>query len=61
MTNKFWFDDYKILFENLDEFYPTYEMDLVSKLNSITRLGLYIGIILTIITLNYFWHLLTRS
>ena len=30
-------------------------MDLVSKLNAIARLGLYVGIILTILTLNYLY------
>ncbi len=51
----FWFDDYKILFENPDEFFPSYDMNLVSKLNAITRLGLYIGIILTVLTMNYLY------
>lgn len=55
MSKKFWYDDYKVLFENLDEFYPSYDMSLVDKLNAIMRLALYIGIILTLITFNYLY------
>ncbi len=58
MQNKkpaFWYDDMKILFDQPDEFYPSYDMNLVQKLNAITRLALYIGIILTLLTFNYLY------
>ena len=53
MSQTFWYDDYKVLFENPDEFYPSHDMSLVEKLNAITRLALYIGVILVLITMNY--------
>lgn len=53
MSQTFWYDDYKVLFENPDEFYPSHDMSLVAKLNAITRLALYIGVILVLITMNY--------
>lgn len=55
MGNTFWYDDYKILFTNMDDFYPSYEMTLVEKLNAITRLALYISIILVLLTMNYIY------
>ena len=55
MSPVFWYKDYKILFEDLDNFYPSPDMNLVEKLNSIMRLSLYISIILTLITFNYLY------
>ena len=55
MQTELWYDNYKILFENPDEFYPSYDMNLIDKLNAIMRLSLYIGIILTLITFNYLY------
>lgn len=55
VDDKFWYDDIKILFTNLDDFYPSYDMSLVQKLNAITRLALYIGVILTVVTFNHLY------
>jgi len=55
MQSEFWYDNFKVLFDNPDEFYPSYDMNLVDKLNAIMRLSLYIGIILTLITFNYLY------
>jgi hypothetical protein len=55
MQTELWYDNYRILFENPDEFYPSYDMNLIDKLNAIMRLSLYIGIILTLITFNYLY------
>lgn len=51
----FWYDDIKVLFDKPDEFYPSYDMDLVEKLNAIARLSWYIGILLVLLTFNYLY------
>ena len=51
----FWYDDIKVLFQHPDNFYPLYDMNLVQKLNAITRLATYIGILLVLITFNYLY------
>ena len=52
---EFWYNNYKILFENLNDFYPSDDKNLVDKLNSLMRLGIYIGVILALITMNYLY------
>ena len=51
----FWYDNIYSLFENLDSFFPTYDMDLIQKLNAIMRFAIYVGIILTLLTNNYLY------
>lgn len=53
--DNFWYLDIKILFkkERLIEFFPNYEMTLNEKLNAITRLSIYLSIILSLISNNY--------
>jgi len=51
----FWFNNYKILFENLDDFYPSDNKNLVEKLNSLMRLSIYLGVILSLFTMNYLY------
>lgn len=51
----FWFDNYFILFENIQSFFPTFNMNLTEKLNSLMRLGIYSGILITLITGNYIY------
>ena len=48
-TDPFWYKNYDILFSNerYSEFFPTSQMSITEKMNSITRLGIYIGILLT--------------
>lgn len=50
--DNFWYNNYKILFnrENLTKFLPTVEMTNIEKLNSIMRLGIYLGIALFLFT-----------
>ena len=52
MGDKFWTEDISILYNNdrLTEFYPSYDMTLVEKLNSIVRLSIYLSIILYLFT-----------
>jgi hypothetical protein len=49
--DKFWLEDPNILIHKnrLVEFSPTYDMTIVEKLNSIVRLSVYVGIILTMV------------
>lgn len=46
MNDKFWYDDFKILFDKnrLIEFFPTQDQSNAEKLNSIVRLSIYIAI-----------------
>lgn len=53
--NKFWFEDVGIIFQQMNRFYPTYQMTLVEKLNAIMRLSLYIGLVLTLVSRNYLY------
>jgi len=57
LTDKFWINDYKILFykERLTDFFPTIEMTLVEKLNAIFRLSIYLSILLYLFTGNYLY------
>jgi hypothetical protein len=56
-SDNFWLDDYKILFykDNLSEFFPTINMTLIEKLNSIFRLSIYLSILLYLCTNNYLY------
>lgn len=51
----FWLDDWEVLLNNIDEFYPTTDMNLVEKLNAIVRLSVYVGIILSLVMVNYMY------
>lgn len=53
--NIFWYDNIWILFDKPDLFYPSYEMNLIEKLNAIVRLSIYISIILIIFGKNYLY------
>ena len=59
--DNFWFTNLKILFnkERLTEFFPNYEMTLNEKLNAISRLSIYLGILLTFISNNYNYMYIT--
>jgi hypothetical protein len=59
--DKFWFYDLKILLnkERLTEFFPNFEMTLNEKLNAISRLSIYLGILLTFISNNYNYMYIT--
>lgn len=53
--SEFWFNDPRVLFKDIDKFYPSYEMNLVEKLNAIMKLSIYIGIVLALIGRNYLY------
>ena len=60
-TDKFWANDFSVLYntDRLVEFFPTSEMTMVEKLNAITRLGIYLGVVLSIIMRNYLYLYIT--
>jgi hypothetical protein len=51
-TDKFWFDDPKVLIQQdrLSHFFPTTQMNMIEKLNAIARLGIYMSIVLILLT-----------
>ena len=55
LNDKFWLNDYKILFEKerLADFFPTITMTMIEKLNAIMRLAIYLSIALYIVSGNY--------
>jgi|TARA_B110000971_G_scaffold20384_1_gene18632 hypothetical protein len=55
--DKFWFNDGAVLIQRsrLSEFYPSYDMTLVEKLNAISRLSIYLGIVLYLFSMNYLY------
>ena len=52
IKDKFWLDDIDVLFrsDRMDEFFPSSDMTLEEKLNSITRLSVYLSVSLTLCT-----------
>ena len=56
-SDKFWLDDFKILYQSnrLVEFFPNYQMTMIEKLNALTRLSIYLGIILSLLLKNYIY------
>lgn len=60
-TDKFWANDFSVLYntDRLVEFFPTSDMTMVEKLNAITRLGIYLGVVLSIIMRNYLYLYIT--
>ncbi len=57
ISDPFWLDEPSILFQSnrIAQFFPTYEMTFIEKLNAITRLAIYLGIALYIVSSNYNW------
>jgi hypothetical protein len=57
ISDPFWSTDIDILYDKnrLTEFYPSYDMTLIEKLNSIVRLSVYLSIILYLFTQNYLY------
>ncbi len=57
MSDPFWLDQPSILFQSdrLNQFFPTYTMTFIEKLNSISRLAIYLGVALYIVSSNYNW------
>ena len=57
MNDNFWFEDPSVLYrtDRLTEFFPSNEMTTIEKMNSLVRLSIYSGILLTMITQNYLY------
>ena len=57
LGDPFWTDDYKVLFDkdNISSFFPTMNMTLIEKLNSIMRMSIYLSLALYIFTSNYLY------
>ena len=57
MSDPFWLDMPSILFQSdrLNQFFPTYTMTFIEKLNAISRLAIYLGVALYIVSSNYNW------
>ena len=60
-SDKFWFDDFTVLYQpnRLIEFFPNYQMTMIEKLNALTRLGIYLGIVLSVLLKNYLYLYIT--
>lgn len=56
-SDPFWYNDLSILINShrLTEFFPDNKLSLYENLNAITRMGLYISILLTLYTKNIRW------
>ncbi len=54
-SDSFWLDDFKILYDKtrISQFFPTYDMTLIEKLNAMTRLSILLSMILYLATRNY--------
>ncbi len=57
MSDPFWLDQPSILFQSdrLNQFFPNHHMTFIEKLNSISRLAIYLGVSLYIVSSNYNW------
>ncbi len=57
LSDPFWLDEPAILFQSdrVAQFFPTYQMTFIEKLNAITRLAIYLGVALYIVSSNYNW------
>lgn len=55
--DKFWSEDFSILYQTdrLTEFFPNYQMTMIEKLNALTRLGIYLGVVLSLLLRNYLY------
>jgi len=56
-NSEFWFNNLTILFkyDKLDQFIPTSNMNYEQKVNALVRLGIYSGIIFSILNKNYLY------
>ena len=65
MGDIFWYNNIKILIEKdkIHEFFPTIEMSIERKLNSLVRLSLYLSFLLSLLTnnINYIFVFLSMA
>ena len=56
-SDKFWLDNFSVLYktERLTEFFPNYQMTMIEKLNALTRLSIYLGVVLSVLLKNYLY------
>jgi hypothetical protein len=56
-NDPFWFQNIEILFQRdkLDKFLPTQDMTYIQKSNSIVRLSIYVGIVMSVLSKNYLY------
>ena len=54
-SDPFWLDNFKILYDKsrISQFFPTYDMTIIEKLNAMTRLSILLSMILYLATRNY--------
>jgi len=50
--NKLWYQDYSILFNNLEQFFPDKNQSSIEKINALARFALYYAIIIIILNKN---------
>ena len=48
MTN-LWYNNPAILFQDMNEFFPTNDLDRIQKINAIARLAIYYLILVTVL------------
>ena len=55
--DKFWSENFSIIYQSdrLTEFFPNYQMTMIEKLNALTRMSIYLGIVLSILLRNYLY------
>ena len=55
--DKFWSEKFSILYQTdrLTEFFPNYQMTMIEKLNALTRMSIYLGVILSVLLKNYLY------
>jgi len=62
MDEQFWYDNIKVLIEKdkIKEYFPTKEMSIERKLNSLVRCSLYMSFLLSVLTnnINYIFVLI---
>lgn len=51
-----WYNNPAILFQNMNEFFPTNDLNRIEKVNAIARLAIYYLIIITVLNLNTNWY-----
>ena len=54
--NVLWYKNPIILFTNLDQFYPSNNLNFIEKVNSLARLALYFFLIIIIFSLDKNWY-----
>ena len=51
-----WYNNPAILFQDMNEFFPTNDLDRIQKVNAIARLAIYYLILVTVLNLSTNWY-----